>query len=149
MSTTETNIQYLNNNESWFASLKKEFKKNDFKIFDVEYGSFTQLGVHKNISNNFPVMVFNTNSKLYTLDKNKKENLRERIDSYPKDLSKNIINWSKRFKINLENLEWNAADNGLNLGRIYIKNREKELLILKKKNKFLDKLYGVHMRSTI
>lgn len=136
-------IQYLNNNENWFISLKKEFKKNDFKIFDVKYGSFTQLGVHKNISNNFPVMVFNSNSKLYTSDKNKKENLRERIDSYPKDLSKNIINWSRRFKINLENLEWNAADNGLNLGRIYIKNREKELLTLKKKNKFLDKIYGV------
>ena len=139
-------IQYINSRETWFKDINKdinnELRKNIFKFFDVEYGSYTQIGKHNNLSKNFPIMVFNTNSKLIVKDK-KKRNLEQRLSSYPKDLTKDILEWSKRFKIDMTKLEWNAADNGLNIGRIYIENRRDELIKLKNKNKFYDKIYGI------
>jgi len=137
--------QYLDADSPWFKSLIKEnlFKKSDFYIEDVKYGCFTDFEKKKAYTTKYPEPIFFEKYNNFKLKRKKVKNLQDRLELYPKKISKNLISWVKNFGIEPKEISAECAKNGLMLSRIYLHQHSREILKYKKENKLADALYGL------
>lgn len=133
--------QYFNPEEPWY----KEYIQNEFnfKIFDHEKGSYTNIFDNEVFSNQVPNPTYDKKLNLSEVFKqenfNKKESLSERLNCYPEIVSKSIKKWIDGHEVDSNHLSWDHP-NGFACGRVFFDKHIEEIKILKKKFPFLDKI---------
>ena len=133
---------YLKPNSLLIQLIKKEkFFNKIIKIQNISYGSFTDIFNKETVSKKFahPVSLlhFENEKRLY-----QPKNLSNRINLYPKYISKNLTTWTKKFENDISKLHQDCS-HLMGFGRIHFKNDDKQILILKKKSKLFDEILGI------
>ena len=132
---------YLQKKSLFSETIQKKTKEKNFDEENLKYMSYCDLFSEKNnILDDYPDLFFDGDINLRHA-KLKKNNLKSRIDSYPKVISKPLFEWVSRFKINCKDLVEDSNRNGLMFSRVYLKNN-KNLNKLKSKEPNVDDLYG-------
>ena len=134
---------YLSPNSLLVKLIEKEkFFKKIVNTKDILYGSFTDIFGEDNISHNFAHPVSSNKFKKKDILPFKINNMLERIQLYPSDVSKNLILWCEKFENKLLNIH-HQCSHVMGLGRLHFKNSDKETLILKQKSKVFDTILGI------
>lgn len=125
--------------------LKKINKKNELKLktYKVHYGNYTEEKKNLSFDWSYPVPTFDRDFNVKNNTK-KISSLENRINMYPKDISSFLKKWINQNQetLNLKNLDDKSAY-GFALTKIAIKKKPKEIIKLKKKNKFFNELYAI------
>ncbi len=133
--------QYYDTESWWIKKFKKnQYFKNLFCDFNLKYGSFNDLFNQDISSKDFAQI--KTNLRFKQIDKKNFEFYKDRINSYQKNISAPLQNWSKKYCKSYEILHANCALL-LNTGRVFFSKDEIKILDLKKKNSFIDELLGI------
>ena len=132
--------QYMNSENNFLQNIFHNLRK-EFIEFEHTYSSFTDLFDEETICNNFAGITMNFEKEL-KLSQNNNNSLDGRLRSYPSEISFKLINWVKRFGIDPEQITYDGAI-GLQVSRIYIKNRVDEILEKKNLSVDYDNLYGL------
>ena len=136
--------QYLDADSNWFKSVLQDINfKDDMYFFQCKYGSYCDFDGVPNYSSDFPEAIFTKKIEKIDLNNNKNLTLYDRFETYPELVSKHLKTQAKKFGINLKNLTWKSAENGLMASRIFLQNNLDELKLYKKKNVLADALYGI------
>ena len=133
--------QYFNPEEPWYKKyIQNQF---NFKIFDHEKGSYTNIFDNEVFSSQVPNPTYDKKINLSEVFKkkkfNKKESLSERLNCYPEFVSKSIKKWIEGHEVDSNYLSWDHP-NGFACGRVFFDKHIDEIKILKKEVPFLDEI---------
>lgn len=142
-----TGCQYLMKKSLWYKHVPTNIKKN-FREVKIKYMTYCDL-FNNNIKilTNYPDLFIDKKIKV----KNnfiKFNTLLSRCSSYPSEIFHPLLEWVRRFKVDPNQLMPDSNRNGLMFSRVYPK-ENKDMLNLKKKNKFIDDLYGLPKNNSI
>lgn len=133
---------YLKSNSFLVSELKKE------KLFDkilnesnYLYGSFTDIFNKKIYNSYFAHPVTEGNFDIQEINK-PFYSLKDRLDCYPNEISQKLKNWSKIFDNDIDLLHHNCT-HPMGISRIYLKDEETALKKQKKKNIYIDEIFGI------
>lgn len=134
--------QYLDADSEWFKMLINLV--NDVKIFEYDYGSFTNFGNSKINSSDYALPVFDLkiDKKEYFKSTDKTISLENRVNLYPKKISTPL----KKFFLNgnIKSSEISSSCSGnLGVSRIGFQLNNQNLKKLKKENKNIDDLFAI------
>tara|TARA_Y100000768_G_scaffold333690_1_gene273903 strand:- start:36001 stop:37233 length:1233 start_codon:yes stop_codon:yes gene_type:complete len=136
--------QYISESYQWNKDLRNEFK-NDLLKFNHTYGSYTDLFGYVETSKEFAGITIKNNNKLALSEKNP-STLNDRLSMYPENISAPIKKWTARYKVDLNSISSDGAI-GLQISRIYVKEKKDEINILKKNSHIYDEMYGLPRRN--
>ena len=140
--------QYLDVKEEWFKILNNLASKS-FNNFSFNYGSFTNLGKNKIASTKVALPIINykkKNKEAYLVNKKRTGNLKDRIDLYPKPVSKLIHKFIKNCNLSPEKIDESCCIN-LGISRVNILNNDESIKEFKKQNLLIDSLYAVERKK--
>ncbi len=142
-----TGCQYLMKKSLWYKHVPTNIKKN-FREVKIKYMTYCDL-FNNNIKilKNYPDLFIDKKIKV----KNnfiKFNTLLSRCSSYPSEIFHPLLEWVRRFKVDPNQLMPDSNRNGLMFSRVYPK-ENKDMFNLKKKNKFIDDLYGLPKNNSI
>ena len=137
--------QYLEES-TWINNfLNNKNLKNLLKKNNLYFGSFTDLFDKKPIfSNNFAHPI--TQKKFKNIKSKNIKTIVGRVESYQANISKPLLQWIKNFTTNINNVHFYCSE-AMQIGRVYFKNSEKNLLKEKKSSKFADSLLGIPLKK--
>jgi len=139
--------QYFNADENWFKNINK-LLPNSFEIFKYNYGSITQIDNKKSISKKFAIPILNIKNleeKDFLQNENEVKTLEDRLNLYPKKISKLLITLIKNYNFPSNFLSANCV-NSLQLSRIYLINYD-SLVEKLKKNNFFDEILALEKKK--
>ena len=133
--------QYYETNSWWLKDLKKSINlKNFFLDFPLRYGSYNDLFNKNEISKNFAQI--KTSQKFKNLNRENFVRYNNRINSYQKNISKPLTDWSNKFCKKTKKLHHYCADI-LNTGKVFFSNDQTKVKKLKSKDRLANILLGL------
>ena len=134
--------QYLDADTEWFKILINLV--NDIKVFEYNYGSFTNFGNSKIESSDYALPVFDLkiDKKEYFKSTDKTVSLENRINLYPKKISASLKKFFLNGNINSNEISSICSGN-LGVSRIGFRLNNQNLKMLKKENKSIDALFAI------
>ena len=135
--------QYLNTEAKWFKLI--DDLNEDFVIFKAKYGSYTKLKNQIEIFSDYfqgPVFPIDKISTKSLSERNIYGSLLSRIQCYGHYIEKNIKLWLNKNVVDFENLNYSSLI-PLGLKRFSVNKNLDDLLEIKKKNQYIDELYGL------
>lgn len=139
--------QFLDNGTDWIKLFynKNELKKK-FNFIKEDVYSYTDLFEKHKIKHNTNQPIINYNikdirlsDKIKIFGKKRNKSLEDRLDLYPKEISKKLIEWSKNFTNKIHLLDQSTSK--IYGKRVVFENNTNELNKLKQ-NKIFNEIYG-------
>lgn len=134
-----SSCQYFDANSSLLKNLKLT---DDFYKFEHSYGSYTDLFGKISISKNFAGPVYNDVLEKNLIKNTKFTNLKERLMSYPTQISNPLFEWFKSIGVDTLNAHHSAVS-GFQADRVYCPNIHEKISKIKSRSIVADQLYGL------
>ncbi len=136
------NCQYLSAREEWF----KLWPGEEFDIFTVKYGSYTDIWDIASISIEFAGPVYPNRIKKKKITNNEQESLAQRLDIYPEEISEGLTKWVN--KLGFDTHEIHSSNSiSLQISRILPTKDIDYIKELKKRERLADTIYGLSRKE--
>lgn len=132
------NCQYLNPSQDWYKLLPQR----QLFTFSHTYGSYTDLWGEVCINRDFAGPIYSLKSPPGDLRCGSSVSLLDRLNLYPEEISKPLIEWVSRFIKNPHEIHSSAVV-GLQLSRIFPLYFSDQVFSYKRASQLADELYGL------